>query len=62
MPPHRWLMHRRIARAKDLIRRGEDAFAGIALACGFSDQSHLTRAFAKATGLTPGRWRKMHAR
>ena len=58
MPPHRWLMQRRIALAKDLIRRGEDPFAEIALACGFSDQSHLTRAFAKATGLTPGRWRK----
>jgi AraC-like DNA-binding protein len=57
LPPHRWLMQRRIESAKDLILRDVDPLADIALACGFSDQSHLTRAFAKATGLTPGRWR-----
>ena len=53
-----WITHRRIARAKNLLR-GREPIAGIALACGFSSQSHLTRAFKSATGLTPGAYRGM---
>jgi AraC family transcriptional regulator len=30
----------------------------IALACGFSDQSHFTRVFLQATGATPHQWRR----
>ncbi len=32
--------------------------ADVALACGFSDQSHLTRIFKRVTGTTPGAFRK----
>jgi len=56
--PHRWMTQRRIEIAKDLIMSGDLPLAEIAIACGFSDQSHLTRAFAGAVGKTPGRWRK----
>lgn len=56
--PQVWITHRRIARAKDLLR-GREPIAGIALACGFSSQSHLTRAFKAATGVTPGTYRAM---
>jgi AraC family transcriptional regulator len=31
--------------------------AEISLAAGFADQSHFTRAFRKATGMTPGWFR-----
>ena len=57
--PYQWLMQRRIARAKDLIRAAgrETSLADVAVACGFVDQSHLTRAFARAVGKTPGAWR-----
>jgi AraC family transcriptional regulator len=57
IPPHRWLMQRRVDRAKELMRKGTP-LAEIALMCGFSDQSHLTRVFSQAVGLTPGRWRE----
>lgn len=62
MPPHRWLMQRRIERAKDLLARGSLPLAGIALACGFVDQSHLSRMFVKQVGSTPGRWRRFSDR
>jgi AraC family transcriptional regulator len=29
------------------------------LACGFSDQSHLTRIFSQLVGITPGAWRRV---
>ncbi len=56
--PQVFVAHRRIARAKALLR-GREPIAGIALACGFSGQSHLTRTFKAATGVTPGAYRRM---
>lgn len=57
--PHSWLTRERIAQAKTMMRRGDRTLADIALACGFADQSHFTRAFAKDQGTTPGRWRRL---
>jgi AraC-like DNA-binding protein len=54
-PPHKWLLNRRIDRAKALLLGGGDALSQIALACGFVDQSHFTRVFARSEGLSPGR-------
>lgn len=56
--PHAWLSVRRIAHAKRLLNDTSLALAEIALACGFVDQSHLTRTFAKVEGCSPGRWRR----
>ena len=36
--------------------------ADIAAATGFADQSHFSRVFARLTGMTPGRYRKLHGR
>ncbi|HEX4681067.1 MAG TPA: AraC family transcriptional regulator [Gemmatimonadaceae bacterium] len=58
MPPHRWLLMQRVKRAKDLLRGTNTPIAEIALACGFSDQSHLTRVFSKAFRISPGAWRR----
>ena len=57
LAPHRYVTERRIARAKGLLEEGRTSLAGIALACGFASQSHFTRRFAQATGLTPAAWR-----
>jgi len=53
--PHRFLLMRRLQRARSLIGAG-DPLAEVAAAAGFADQSHLTRQFKKAFGVTPGRW------
>jgi AraC family transcriptional regulator len=59
IPPHRWLMQRRVDRAKDLMRGTSTPLVEVAVACGFSDQSHFIRVFSQATGMTPGKWRRV---
>ncbi len=55
--PHRWLTNYRIEKTKELLL-GPRSIAEIALECGFSDQSHLTRVFAQTVGVPPGYWRR----
>ena len=56
LTPHAWLVDRRVHAAANRLRRGEP-LAEVAQACGFADQSHLTRAFKARIGVTPGRYR-----
>jgi len=58
--PHQWLLQRRLDKAKDLLCRTDMRLAEVAIACGFSDQSHFTRVFARAIGTTPNFWRRAH--
>jgi AraC-like DNA-binding protein len=55
LPPHAYLLQRRLALARRLIRAGR-ALAEVALAAGFHDQSHLTRCFTRQFGVAPGRY------
>lgn len=54
--PHAWLLQQRAERARALIRDGL-SLAETAAACGFADQSHLTRIFTRQFGFTPGAWK-----
>jgi AraC family transcriptional regulator len=56
--PHRWLLKRRVETAKKMLSSTELAISEIAIACGFADQSHLTRVFAVNVGAPPGNWRR----
>jgi AraC family transcriptional regulator len=56
--PHRHVSARRLEHAKTLLRRDDRSLADIALALNFSCQANFTRAFAQATGQTPGRYRR----
>jgi len=58
-PPHAWLVMRRIERAKRLLSESTLEIAEIALACGFVDQSHLSRIFVKRERCSPGKWRRL---
>ncbi len=55
--PHGWVAHRRVERAKSMLC-GNEPIAQIASACGFSSQSHMTRAFKLGTGVTPSAYRQ----
>ena len=59
--PHAWLMAQRIEAAQRLLRDPAPSIAQVAAACGFSDQSHLTRVFSAHTGTSPARWRRLNA-
>jgi AraC family transcriptional regulator len=48
--PRRYVMQRRVERAKTLIRRSNQPLALIAQEVGFTDQSHLTCFFRRETG------------
>ncbi len=56
--PHKWLMERRVEVAKEKLRDGRLSLSDVALACGFADQSHLTRVFTQLAGISPGAWRR----
>ncbi len=61
MPPHKWLLMRRIERAKHLLGDFDLQISEIATSCGFSDQSHFTRSFSQLVGTSPGAWRRHEA-
>ena len=58
MPPHRYVSQRRLEWAKTMIAAGGTSIAEMAFMCGFSSQSSFTRAFRRATGLTPAVYRR----
>ena len=58
LAPHQWLLHARIAKAKQLMLEGRSPLAQIAIDVGFADQAHFTRTFGRAVGESPGIWRR----
>jgi AraC family transcriptional regulator len=58
LSPHRYVIERRINRARDLLRRDDKSISDIAYAVGFSSQSHLTATFRRTMGVTPRRFRQ----
>ena len=62
MPPHRWQLSHRIAKAQELLMYGDLSLAQIALEVGFAEQSHFSRVFKDIVGLSPGSWQRVHRR
>lgn len=58
MAPLQWLQVQRVERAKNLLLNSTLPIDQIAHHCGFADQSHFTRAFARIVNTTPGVWRR----
>lgn len=56
--PHRFLIERRVARARPLLADPHLSVAEIALMLGFADQSHFTEHFRRLTGITHARFRR----
>jgi AraC family transcriptional regulator len=58
LPPHEYVIVRRVERAKQLLQGGADlSLAQVAAQAGFSDQSQFSRHFKRLVGVTPGRFR-----
>jgi AraC family transcriptional regulator len=60
-PLHQYVVQRRVERAKDLLMQGKLSIAEIALATGFSHQSHLARHMRRSVGLSPRAMKRLFA-
>jgi len=54
--PHAYLVQRRVRLVRRLLAAGRSP-VDAALLAGFADQSHMTRAFVRQFGITPGRYK-----
>ena len=57
--PHHYVLRRRIEYVRQLLSDRKLSLADIALRAGFADQAHMTATFARMTGTTPGKLRKI---
>ena len=58
MTPHSYVLHRRVARAQELLSATDLSLSQIALVSGFADQSHFTRHFRQRVGVPPSSFRR----
>jgi AraC family transcriptional regulator len=58
LPPHQYVILRRVERARQLLQAGMDlSLAEVAARAGFCDQSQFTHHFKRMVGVTPGQFR-----
>ena len=60
LTPGQYLRRLRVDWAAEQIKNTERPLVEIALAAGFADQSHLSRAFKSYLSTTPAAWRRLH--
>lgn len=56
--PKQYLIHTRLAHAKELLYHTQDPVGTISFKCGFSDTSNFIRLFKADVGITPNQYRK----
>ena len=57
VPPHRFVVRQRIARARAVLATEELSIAQISRMVGFRTSSHFTTVFRRVLGITPGAYR-----
>ena len=57
LPPHQYVVARRVERAQQLLHQGDYSLAEVAARTGFSDQSQFCHHFKRLVGVTPGQFR-----
>jgi AraC family transcriptional regulator len=56
LPPHQYVIARRVERAKQLLQGGGFSLAEVAAHAGFANQSQFTQHFKRLVGVTPGQF------
>ena len=56
--PHQFVLHRKIERAKEMLRVAEMRVLDVAVACGFKNQQHFARTFRRVCGASPTEYRQ----
>ena len=56
--PHNYLLKLRVDRVRELLANPAWSLTDIALECGFSSHSHLSRVFRQVLGVTPSAYRR----
>lgn len=56
--PQQWVRYQRVEKAKRLLAEANLPLAAIGLECGFYDQAHFCRIFARLEGMPPRSWRQ----
>jgi AraC-like DNA-binding protein len=56
--PHRYILHRRVIRARELLRNTSLSVLDVSLDLGFQHQNNFARAFRRITGMTPTYFRR----
>ena len=58
IPPHQFIMRRRVDRAKEMLTDGHFSVTEVALGAGFNGLTQLTRVFRQVVGVTPSTFRR----
>jgi AraC family transcriptional regulator len=56
--PHHYLLNLKLERTRELLKNPSISLIDIALDCGFSSHSHMSRLFHKFVGVTPSAYRR----
>jgi AraC family transcriptional regulator len=56
--PHNYLLNVKLERVRELLKNPSMSLIDIALDCGFSSHSHMSRLFHKFVGVTPSAYRR----
>jgi transcriptional regulator GlxA family with amidase domain len=59
MPPYRYLLHLRVARAKQLLGESELNVSQISRRVGFRTPNHFSMTFRRLAGMSPTRYRRL---
>lgn len=60
LSPHVWLRQQRVDKAMELLRDSPLSLTQVAMECGFFDQAHFCRVFARSQGMTPLAFKRLH--
>lgn len=62
MPPHRWLLQKRLETARTLLTDEARSITEIAFSCGFNSSQHFATAFRARFGVAPSAYRRSRNR